>query len=109
MWDYDQDARSWQVVPRKYAEPDEIGRRELVNLQTTSWSRSLRIIPVLDLQAGQVVRGIAGERQNYLPIVSRLTTSSRPLGIAQAFRAEFPPYCRAVCAPQPKWSNRLER
>jgi phosphoribosylformimino-5-aminoimidazole carboxamide ribotide isomerase len=49
----------------------------------------MRIIPVLDIKAGQVVRGIAGRRAEYRPIVSRLTTSAAPLDVAQAFRQHF--------------------
>jgi HisA/HisF family protein len=49
----------------------------------------MRILPVLDLLAGQVVRGIAGRRQEYRPIVSRLTTSTAPLEVALAFRDHF--------------------
>ncbi len=46
----------------------------------------MKVIPVLDLMAGQVVRGIAGRRHEYRPIVSRLCDSSDPLAIARAFR-----------------------
>jgi phosphoribosylformimino-5-aminoimidazole carboxamide ribotide isomerase len=49
----------------------------------------MRIIPVLDLKAGHVVRARAGRRQDYQPIQSRLTSSSQPLEIAEAFRAHF--------------------
>jgi phosphoribosylformimino-5-aminoimidazole carboxamide ribotide isomerase len=49
----------------------------------------MRIIPVLDLQGGQVVRGIAGRRTEYRPIVSRLTASTEPLDIARAFQDQF--------------------
>ena len=49
----------------------------------------MRILPVLDLLAGQVVRGVAGRRQEYRPVVSRLTPSSRPLDVARAFREHF--------------------
>jgi phosphoribosylformimino-5-aminoimidazole carboxamide ribotide isomerase len=49
----------------------------------------MRIIPVLDLKAGQVVRARAGRRQEYLPISSRLTQSSDPVDVAQAFRVHF--------------------
>jgi phosphoribosylformimino-5-aminoimidazole carboxamide ribotide isomerase len=47
------------------------------------------ILPVIDLQAGQVVRGRAGRRQEYRPLVSRLTSSDQPLEVAQAFRDHF--------------------
>jgi phosphoribosylformimino-5-aminoimidazole carboxamide ribotide isomerase len=49
----------------------------------------MRILPVLDIQAGRVVRGIAGRRQEYRPVVSRLTTSCQPLDVARAFREHF--------------------
>jgi phosphoribosylformimino-5-aminoimidazole carboxamide ribotide isomerase len=47
------------------------------------------ILPVLDLQGGVVVRGVAGRRDEYRPVVSRLTTSARPLDVAQAFADHF--------------------
>lgn len=49
----------------------------------------MRIIPVLDLMAGQVVRGVGGRRHEYRPIVSPLVESSSPLHVAQAFRRHF--------------------
>ncbi|HXG12729.1 MAG TPA: HisA/HisF-related TIM barrel protein [Gemmataceae bacterium] len=49
----------------------------------------MRIIPVLDLKDGLVVRGIAGRRHEYQPVVSRLTTSCRPVDVARAFRDHF--------------------
>jgi phosphoribosylformimino-5-aminoimidazole carboxamide ribotide isomerase len=49
----------------------------------------MRVIPVLDLMNGLVVRGIAGRRDEYRPIVSRLTASSRPFEIARAYREHF--------------------
>jgi phosphoribosylformimino-5-aminoimidazole carboxamide ribotide isomerase len=49
----------------------------------------MRIIPVLDLLGGQVVRGVAGRRREYRPIVSCLTASARPLDVARAFRDHF--------------------
>jgi phosphoribosylformimino-5-aminoimidazole carboxamide ribotide isomerase len=47
------------------------------------------IIPVLDLLKGQVVRGVAGRRQNYRPIASKLTPSAAPLEVAAAFQEHF--------------------
>ncbi|MBI1831070.1 MAG: hisA/hisF family protein, partial [Planctomycetes bacterium] len=47
------------------------------------------ILPVLDLMQGQVVRGIAGRRDQYRPIVSTLTDSAEPLAVALAFRSHF--------------------
>jgi phosphoribosylformimino-5-aminoimidazole carboxamide ribotide isomerase len=43
------------------------------------------IVPVIDLQAGVVVRGIAGDRASYRPIVSRIAKSSAPRDVAAAF------------------------
>jgi phosphoribosylformimino-5-aminoimidazole carboxamide ribotide isomerase len=49
----------------------------------------MRVLPVLDVKAGQVVRGIAGRRSEYTPIRSPLTASSEPLAVARAFRDRF--------------------
>jgi phosphoribosylformimino-5-aminoimidazole carboxamide ribotide isomerase len=50
---------------------------------------SLRIVPVLDLLSGVVVRGLAGRRSEYRPLVSRLTASCRPEDVAAALHAHF--------------------
>lgn len=49
----------------------------------------MRLVPVIDLCNGQVVRGVAGCRHEYRPIVSRLTSSAEPLAVARAFRDHF--------------------
>lgn len=49
----------------------------------------MRIVPVLDVMNGEVVRGIGGRREEYRPIVSRLTASSRPLDVARAIQNHF--------------------
>jgi phosphoribosylformimino-5-aminoimidazole carboxamide ribotide isomerase len=49
----------------------------------------MRIIPVLDLKFGLVVRGIAGRREEYRPIISRLTSSCLPIDVARAIRDHF--------------------
>jgi phosphoribosylformimino-5-aminoimidazole carboxamide ribotide isomerase len=49
----------------------------------------VRVIGVLDLMSGEVVRGMAGRRQDYRPVRSLLTASSRPLDVAHAFRDCF--------------------
>jgi phosphoribosylformimino-5-aminoimidazole carboxamide ribotide isomerase len=49
----------------------------------------LRILPVIDLLGGAVVRGIAGRRRDYRPLVSPLCATSLPLDVARAFRAHF--------------------
>lgn len=49
----------------------------------------MRIIPVLDLMEGVVVRGVGGRRREYRPVVSRLTPSCAPPDVARAFADHF--------------------
>jgi len=49
----------------------------------------VRILPVIDLLYGRVVRGIAGRRSEYRPIQSRWTDSSEPLAVAAALEQAF--------------------
>jgi len=49
----------------------------------------MRIVPVLDLKGGHVVRGVGGRREEYRPVVSRLTSSSAPADVAAAFRDQL--------------------
>ena len=42
------------------------------------------VVPVLDLMIGQIVLAVAGNRDAYRPVHSRLTNSSQPLDVAQA-------------------------
>ena len=44
----------------------------------------MRIIPVIDIMGGIVVRAIGGRRSEYRPIRSRLTDSTEPLAVAGA-------------------------
>jgi phosphoribosylformimino-5-aminoimidazole carboxamide ribotide isomerase len=46
--------------------------------------RPPRVIPVLDVMNGQVVRAVGGRRDEYRPIQSRLTDSTEPWEVAQA-------------------------
>jgi phosphoribosylformimino-5-aminoimidazole carboxamide ribotide isomerase len=46
----------------------------------------MRVVPVIDLKDGVVVRGVAGRREEYRPVVSRLTSSCDPVEVARAFR-----------------------
>src|SRR5262245_46812912 len=57
--------------------------------RSASHRLTMRIIPVLDLLNGVVVRGVAGERSNYRPVVSRLVDQPEPLAVARAFRAQL--------------------
>ena len=52
-------------------------------------SLPVKIIPVLDILEGVVVRGIAGRRDQYRPILSCLTTEIEPLAVAEAIRNSF--------------------
>ena len=45
----------------------------------------MKIIPVIDILDGEVVHGIAGNRESYQPIESRLADSSLPERIVQGF------------------------
>jgi phosphoribosylformimino-5-aminoimidazole carboxamide ribotide isomerase len=49
----------------------------------------MRVIPVLDVMGGAVVRGVGGRRHEYRPVVSRLTGSCAPAAVAVAFREHF--------------------
>jgi phosphoribosylformimino-5-aminoimidazole carboxamide ribotide isomerase len=49
----------------------------------------MRILPVLDLLNGVVVRGVAGRRSEYRPVVSRLAASADPVAVAEAFRTHL--------------------
>jgi phosphoribosylformimino-5-aminoimidazole carboxamide ribotide isomerase len=49
----------------------------------------MRVVGVLDLLGGVVVRGVAGRRSEYRPVVSRLTASSEPLAVARALRRDL--------------------
>jgi phosphoribosylformimino-5-aminoimidazole carboxamide ribotide isomerase len=42
-----------------------------------------RLIPVLDVKAGLVVRAVAGRREHYRPLISQLTPSTDPGEVAQ--------------------------
>jgi phosphoribosylformimino-5-aminoimidazole carboxamide ribotide isomerase len=47
------------------------------------------IIPAIDLMGSQVVRGVAGQREHYRPLVSRIARSSDPSVVAAAFAEHF--------------------
>ncbi len=49
------------------------------------------VIPVIDVRQGIVVRGVAGERDSYRPLVSRLTDSVDPVRVAEALIAAYRP------------------
>jgi phosphoribosylformimino-5-aminoimidazole carboxamide ribotide isomerase len=49
----------------------------------------MRVIPVMDLMNGQVVRAVAGNRSEYRPIESRIASSPTPNDVAWAFVEQF--------------------
>ena len=49
----------------------------------------LRVLPVLDLLSGVVVRGVAGRRDEYRPVESGLASSVDALDVACAFREQL--------------------
>ncbi len=49
----------------------------------------MRVIPVIDLLNGQVVRGVAGRRSEYRPILSQIASDAQPQTVAQAFVNHF--------------------
>lgn len=51
----------------------------------------MRIIPVIDVMGGVVVRGIGGRRSEYRPIVSKLTASTDPVEVARVLCNTFQP------------------
>ena len=55
-------------------------------LQVRIISMPMNVIPVIDLMGGQVVRGVAGERDQYQPIQSHLVEGSEPGEVARALQ-----------------------
>jgi phosphoribosylformimino-5-aminoimidazole carboxamide ribotide isomerase len=49
----------------------------------------MRLIPVLDLKSGVVVRGVGGRRDEYRPIQSRVARSAEPVEVAESLRDQF--------------------
>jgi phosphoribosylformimino-5-aminoimidazole carboxamide ribotide isomerase len=52
----------------------------------------MRLIPVIDVLNGVVVRGVGGRRHEYRPIVSQLTSSVDPIEVASALIDAFHPH-----------------
>jgi phosphoribosylformimino-5-aminoimidazole carboxamide ribotide isomerase len=49
----------------------------------------MQILPVIDLMGGVVVRGVAGQRHLYRPLVSKICAGAEPLAVAAALRERF--------------------
>ncbi len=71
----------------------------------------MRVVGVLDLRGGVVVRGVAGRRDEYRPVVSTLTPSSRPLDVARALRDKlglaelYVADLDAIAGGEPAWAT----
>ena len=50
---------------------------------------AMRIIPVIDLLGGRVVRGVGGRRSEYRPVESQIAADSQPVTVARAFALRF--------------------
>lgn len=50
----------------------------------------MRIVPVIDIRNGVVVRAIAGRRADYRPLKSVLTQETTPLAVARGLMALYP-------------------
>jgi phosphoribosylformimino-5-aminoimidazole carboxamide ribotide isomerase len=70
----------------------------------------MRVLPVIDLMAERVVRGIAGRRHEYRSIESRLGCDATPARVAQAFterlglREAYVADLDAIAGSEPAWS-----
>ncbi|MBS0260479.1 MAG: hisA/hisF family protein [Planctomycetes bacterium] len=70
----------------------------------------MQVLPVLDLLNGVVVRGIAGNRSEYRPVISQLTQATDALSVAHAFRDQlglsefYVADLDAILHQQPNWS-----
>jgi len=69
----------------------------------------VQVIPVLDLMAGLVVRGVGGRRHEYRPIESMLAADARPRTVALAlaaigFRTVYVADLDAIGGKEPAWA-----
>lgn len=68
----------------------------------------MHILPVIDLMQGVVVRGVAGKRDQYRPIVSKLSREPTPGAVGRAlsslgFRECYVADLDAIAGDQPHW------
>jgi phosphoribosylformimino-5-aminoimidazole carboxamide ribotide isomerase len=70
----------------------------------------MRVIPVIDLKDGLVVRGVGGGRADYRPIVSKLAADPRPATVATALvqrfgaRQLYVADLNAIAGAEPAWA-----
>lgn len=50
----------------------------------------MRVIPVIDVRGGEVVRAVRGDRASYRPILTPLADGSDPVAVAAGFRRLYP-------------------
>jgi len=72
-----------------YSSIGRSGEKGLVTRSVTAMIERMRVIPVIDVMNGQVVRGVAGRRSEYKPIVSQIAADSQPATVARAFVQQF--------------------
>jgi phosphoribosylformimino-5-aminoimidazole carboxamide ribotide isomerase len=70
----------------------------------------MRVLPVIDLMRGEVVRGIAGRRHQYRAIQSILASDARPETVGRAlvaagFREVYVADLDAIAGAEPAWST----
>jgi phosphoribosylformimino-5-aminoimidazole carboxamide ribotide isomerase len=70
----------------------------------------MRVLPVIDLKRGEVVRGVGGRRDEYRAISSRLCADARPSSVARAFveagfRAVYVADLDAIAGAKPAWTD----
>ena len=69
----------------------------------------MQIVPAIDIQQGEVVRAVAGERLAYLPLQSTLTKSANPEDIGRALREKcglstiYVADLDAIAGAEPHW------
>ncbi len=69
----------------------------------------MRVIPVIDLMHGVVVRGVAGQRDAYRPIESLLASDARPETVGRAlaacgYRDVYVADLDAIAGEEPAWA-----
>src|SRR4051812_37040878 len=70
----------------------------------------MRIVGVIDLMGGVVVRGVAGRREEYRPVESLLCASAEPPAVARAFverlglRDLYLADLDAIAGAEPAWA-----
>ena len=71
----------------------------------------MKIFPVLDIRGGQVVRAVAGRRDEYRPLESNLTDETTAAGVADALRRRlglrefYVADLDAILEDRPGWSD----